>query len=175
MAVRASSEPHQISSFVTLRDKRLRHGKNPRAVVEDSLDRVLALLGSDRSLMARAPCGHSYRLSESVLFHGDSIPEPARGLVDKLNADLQALKAGLDKLKNRLANAEQKSVDIQFGKTVEKIVPVLQGFPYVPRDCRPLFDPIDYIAFEGWAERRVGRIDFNDVKSGSAALSGVQV
>lgn len=142
---------------------------------EDGLDKVLALLGSDRSLIARAPCGHSYRLSESVLFHGDTIPEIARGPVDKLNAELQALKAGLEKLKNRLSNAEQKSVDIQFGKTVEKIVPVLKGFPYAPRDLRPLFDPIDYIAFEGWTEQRVRRIDFIDVKSGNATLSGVQV
>lgn len=144
-------------------------------MAEDGLDRVLTLLGSDRSLMARAPCGHSYRLSESVLFHGDSVPDTARGPVDRLNTDLQTLKAGLEKLKSRLANAEQKSVDIQFGKTVEKIVPVLQGFPYTPRDCRPLFDPIDYIAFDGWTQQRVRRIDFIDVKSGNAALSGVQV
>lgn len=139
------------------------------------LDRVLALLGTDHSLMARAPCGHSYRLTDSVLFQGEAIPEAARGPVDRLYTDLQTLKAGLEKLKSGLGNAEQKSVDIQFGKTVEKIVPLLHGFPYTPRDCRPLFDPIDYIAFEGWTERSVRQIDFIDVKSGGAALSGVQV
>ena len=113
-------------------------------------------------------------MRESPLFSGDVIPETAQPAVDKLKADLEGFRRELEKLKRRLASAEQKSVDVQFGKTVEKIVPVLSGFPYSAKDCRPLFDPIDYIAFEGWSSGRVRRIDFIDVKSGDATLSPVQ-
>ena len=42
-------------------------------------------------------------------------------------------------------------------------------------NCRSLFDPIDYVIFEGLTERgRVSKILFTDVKTGAAKLSEKQ-
>lgn len=143
-------------------------------MAEEAIDRVLQILGGDKKLLARAPCGHTYRLTDSPIFYGDNVPKPAQSWVNEMRTGLEKLRNDLEKLKNRLKSAEQKSVDVQFGKTVEKIIPVLSGFPYSARDCRPLFDPIDYIAFKGWSNGRITRVDFIDVKSGGARLSSVQ-
>ena len=56
-------------------------------------------------------------------------------------------------------------------KVVEKIGPSLPGFPLQPRDCRALFEPIDYVAFKGLSDRGVvDAVIFVDVKSGGAVL-----
>ena len=42
---------------------------------------------------------------------------------------------------------------------------------FEPGDCRSLFDPIDYVIFEGLSKKRkVERIIFTDIKTGSARL-----
>jgi predicted Holliday junction resolvase-like endonuclease len=59
-----------------------------------------------------------------------------------------------------------------FGKIAEQIVPAFLTFPYRQDECRPLFEPIDYIIFTGLSEKgRVEAIKFVDVKTGDARLS----
>jgi predicted Holliday junction resolvase-like endonuclease len=46
---------------------------------------------------------------------------------------------------------------------------------FSPRDCRALFEPIDYLIFPGLAaRRRVDCVIFADVKSGKARLKSMQ-
>lgn len=60
---------------------------------------------------------------------------------------------------------------INFGQIVEKIVPSIKAFPYKPKDCRQLFDPIDYVVFNGLHNSgNINELIFIDVKSGSARL-----
>ena len=64
---------------------------------------------------------------------------------------------------------------VNFGKIVEKIVPSFSGFPYNIKDCRALYEPIDYIIFNNLASKnKVDLISFIDVKSGNAVLSDSQ-
>jgi predicted Holliday junction resolvase-like endonuclease len=51
----------------------------------------------------------------------------------------------------------------------------LKGFKLDPNDCRSLFDPIDYVVFNGLSKTgKVDSIVFMDVKSGEARLSKKQ-
>ena len=61
---------------------------------------------------------------------------------------------------------------MNVGKILERVAPVCDGFGSVPRDCRPLFDPIDYVVFNGLsAHGEVKSITFLDVKTGGGALN----
>ena len=141
----------------------------------DEQSSLLKSISSDTGIRAEAPCGHAYRLSDSIVFCGGEIPECAKAYVDGRKEEISGLKEDLSNLRKKLTTGfEKKSVEIKIGKTMEKVLPALKGFPYEPRDCRPLFDPIDYIAFVGLTKGAVGEIDFIDVKTGNARLKDVQ-
>ncbi|MFQ6107910.1 MAG: Holliday junction resolvase-like protein, partial [Thermoplasmata archaeon] len=68
--------------------------------------------------------------------------------------------------------AEKKAIEVGIGLVVEKIVPNWKAFSYDPPDCRPLFEPIDYVIFDGMTKKeRVDSIVFMDIKTGSSRLS----
>lgn len=72
-------------------------------------------------------------------------------------------------------DAVQRSRSTLLGKLFERLGPFLQRFEHDPRDVRPILDPIDYICFDGLAvERRVRRITFVEVKSGTSAICPTQ-
>ncbi len=51
----------------------------------------------------------------------------------------------------------------------------MKSFRFNSNDCRSLFDPIDYIIFEGLsAKGKVERILFTDIKTGNARLNNHQ-
>jgi predicted Holliday junction resolvase-like endonuclease len=58
---------------------------------------------------------------------------------------------------------------------VEKIAASLPGFPAKCSDYRSIFEPIDYIVFHGLTQKsRVEAVEFVEVKSGGATLTGGQ-
>jgi predicted Holliday junction resolvase-like endonuclease len=59
-----------------------------------------------------------------------------------------------------------------FGKIAEQILPAFITFPYKQSECRPLFEPVDYVIFAGLSGKgRVQSIKLVDVKAGNATLS----
>lgn len=81
--------------------------------------------------------------------------------------------AGLRERRRRASEgATQKAIDVNVGMILEWVAPVCDGFDSVPRDCRPLLDPIDYVVFNGLAlHNEVKSITFLDVKTGGGALT----
>ena len=68
-----------------------------------------------------------------------------------------------------LAN-NTKAVNVGF--IMERMVLTLNSFKYNHNDCRPMFDPLDYLIFEGLTEKGyVENITFVDVKTGNARLT----
>ena len=144
-------------------------------VDSSEIEGLLLTLRGDRSVWASAPCQHEYRLADSQLFYRADIPEAGKEYVRTLRADLTALQHEVRLLHARLtAGFTKKSVEVKLGKTVEKIVPALPGFPIDRGDCRAIFDPIDYVGFVGLSRGSVSRLEFIDVKTGNARLSKVQ-
>jgi predicted Holliday junction resolvase-like endonuclease len=70
--------------------------------------------------------------------------------------------------------AIERSRVTTLGKTIERIAPMVSGFGFHPGDVRPLFEPIDYIVFDGLWSRRVNELVFVEFKTGGSALSPVQ-
>lgn len=66
---------------------------------------------------------------------------------------------------------EATTVSVNIGKIVEKIVPSFDDFPFARKDCRALFEPIDYLIFDGLSKGSIKKIRFLDVKTGNANLN----
>lgn len=133
-------------------------------------------LQTDTSIRAVCPeTDEEFRLADSTVFFGDELPEEAAQYVKASKEQISAARAELEKRRRALTDGfTGRSVAVKLGKTVEKVIPVLQGFPYDLVDCRPVYDPIDYIVFQGLSQGALRMVDFVDVKTGSSALSRVQ-
>lgn len=76
-------------------------------------------------------------------------------------------------------DAIKRSARTLSGKTLEKLVPFLDNFPYDPHDIRWLGDPVDLVVFDGYSKEKAEKdnlkqIVFVEVKSGDGELSQVQ-
>lgn len=71
-------------------------------------------------------------------------------------------------------DAIERSARTLSGKTLEKLVPFLDSFPYDPHDIRWLGDPVDLIIFDGQSSGNLNGIVFCEVKSGESKLSKTQ-
>lgn len=87
----------------------------------------------------------------------------------------QKVKEFLEKEEERIReDAIKRSAHALSGKTLEKLVPFLEKFPYDAHDIRWLGDPIDLIIFDGRAKEDPNQIIFCEVKSGESELTKVQ-
>ncbi len=72
-------------------------------------------------------------------------------------------------------DAISRSARTLSGKTLEKLIPFLDRFPYDAHDLRWLGDPVDFIVFDGYSsDKSPKQIVFCEVKSGDSKLSKVQ-
>ena len=68
-------------------------------------------------------------------------------------------------------DAYSRSRAVSWGKTIEKFVPWMGGFPCDPRDAMFLAKPIDYLCFTDRRNKKKSAVHFVEVKSGNANLS----
>ncbi len=71
-------------------------------------------------------------------------------------------------------DAIERSARTLSGKTLEKLIPFLEKFPYNSHDLRWLGDPVDFIIFDGHSDKSPKQIVFCEVKSGNSNLSKSQ-
>lgn len=71
-------------------------------------------------------------------------------------------------------DAVKRSRAVLGGQLAEQVAPWLPGFPCDPQDARFVGKPVDFVAFSGASRGEVDEILFIEVKSGRAALSGVE-
>ena len=142
---------------------------------EESTVSLLNELLRTRRLMVRCPdCQDDFPIQDAQLFDAR---RPLDGsALKKLEEERAAVAERRAELKQRMTTGIERSriggKAINLGKVVEKVAPSLSGFPLQPGDCRALFEPIDYITFDGLSRTgRVESVHFVDVKSGKARLS----
>jgi len=135
---------------------------------------ILALLSTGPHLLAECPhCEENFRLKDSGLFYGNELNEAAQEYLARRNEDIAELKKALLKSKKMATiGAAERAKYVNVGKVLEKVAPSLTGFPFNKNDCRPIWEPIDYIVFQGLTNKmHVDRITFVDVKTGNARLN----
>ena len=121
-------------------------------------------------------CTEEIKLSKSGLFHLDNFTPEAQDVYKRM---LDVQKERRAKLKERKANIPIKSEvgakAINLGLLLERLAPTLDDFTFNKNDCRSMFDPIDYVIFEGLNKKqRVDKIVFVDIKTGGARLTPKQ-
>jgi len=121
-------------------------------------------------------CGEGIKLKDSSLFSLDNFNAQAKQLLNEKKEELKIQREEISKKKS----ATQKRVEtttgsVNMGFILERLAPVLEYFPFDKNDCRSLFDPIDYVIFEGLQKTgKVQKIFFVDIKSGKAKLKANQ-
>jgi predicted Holliday junction resolvase-like endonuclease len=144
--------------------------------------KIIRQLMSISGLNIECPnCNEEFAIKRGKLFSMyDSYPPAVQRMLRERLESASDSEAQLKERKDKLAEDRKKrpvritiaAHGSNFGKIAEQIVPAFLTFPYKQNECRPLFDPIDYIIFAGLATKgRVEAIKFVDMKTGEARLS----
>ena len=121
-------------------------------------------------------CQEEFKLSKALFFDGlGKFPTPAE---EKRQLLLEELKEREELLKKRKISvdegAEKKAIEVGFGKIIERFIPAYKNLNLQFSECRPLFDPIDVIVFNGLLKGKVDALTFLEIKSGNARLNNHQ-
>ena len=121
-------------------------------------------------------CDETFDLAKAGLFYSDELTPEAKEI---MNTRLEEAKTRILELKanaaRKMVRVEAAAKSVNIGFAVERIAPVLNGFEFDRNDCRSLFDPIDYVIFDGLSKsKRIERIIFSEIKSGKARLNDSQ-
>jgi len=137
-----------------------------------SQNKLISELTSSNLYAECTHCGEEFKLSDAILFDGlGAFPKIA---AEKREALFTELKKRIDELKKRkisVIGAEKKAIEVGIGKIIEKIIPAYKEFKIPLSDCRPLFEPIDLIVFNGMTKMNIDSVTFLEIKTGSSRLS----
>jgi predicted Holliday junction resolvase-like endonuclease len=131
----------------------------------------------DGGFYAECPCCEEpILLRDCDLFYLDDFSEKGQEIYDVYRQELKQRRTDLrERRKHVSVSSEIQARATNIGFILERLAPSLSTFRFECSDCRSLFDPIDYVIFEGLCEKGVvSRIIFADIKSGNASLSSKQ-
>jgi predicted Holliday junction resolvase-like endonuclease len=128
----------------------------------------------DGGFYAECPCCEEpILLRDCDLFYLEDFSEKGQEIYDLYRGELQQRRNDLRERRKHISeSSEIQARATNIGFILERLAPSLSTFRFECGDCRSLFDPIDYIIFEGLSQKGlVTRIIFADIKTGNAALS----
>ena len=140
------------------------------------IKQLIDFLQENNFMAECSKCGESIKLKDANLFAMEEFSPEAEEIYLRLKEEIAERRADLKKqAKKGPERSENTTKHVNLGFIFERIAPTLPGFPFDKNDCRSLFDPIDYVVFEGLHARgKVERLIFMDIKSGNARLSNTQ-
>lgn len=121
-------------------------------------------------------CGEEIKLKDADLFYLDKFTPSGKEAQKQLLEELKQQRLELkEREKNMTKRPQLTAKAVNVGFILERIAPAFDNFPFEHNDCRSLFDPIDYIIFEGLNKSGVvNKIIFTDIKTGAARLKSNQ-
>jgi predicted Holliday junction resolvase-like endonuclease len=121
-------------------------------------------------------CGEEIKLKDADLFYLDNFSKSGKEAQKTLLEDLKQQRIDLkEREKNMTKRPQLTAKAVNIGFILERIAPAFDHFPFEHNDCRSLFDPIDYVIFEGLNKSgTVSKIIFTDIKTGAARLKNNQ-
>ena len=121
-------------------------------------------------------CDLPIKAKDAGLFYLDDLTPDAQKLYEQQQKESKEREKSLKEIRKTISQKSEvgaKAVNIGF--ILERLAPAMPGFRFERNDCRSLFDPIDYVIFEGLSKKgAVSRIIFSDIKTGAAKLSKKQ-
>lgn len=137
---------------------------------------VISSLESSRCYAQCPCCEEPILLKDAGLFYLDDFSPDAEQRYQQLLQDLKERKKALQARRKTISQTSEvgaKAVNVGF--ILERIAPSMEEFRFDRNDCRSLFDPIDYLIFEGLSKKGlVTKIIFADIKTGTARLGSKQ-
>lgn len=138
-----------------------------------SREEVIKSLSSSKLFAQCHKCGEDFKLTDTLIFDG-LIPFPEQAL--KVQGEMEGIHIERsDALEKSTLSvdegAEKRAYSVGFGKIMEKIIPAHRDFGIPLSECRPLFEPIDMIAFNGLEKEKIESITFYEIKTGNSRLT----
>jgi predicted Holliday junction resolvase-like endonuclease len=131
----------------------------------------------EKGFYAECPCcSEPIRLRDCGLFYLDDFTPEAEENYARLKFEISERQAKIEKRKEQISmRSETGAKAVNIGFILERLAPSLASFRFSRNDCRSLFDPIDYMIFEGLSSKGVvSNIIFADIKTGAATLKSNQ-
>lgn len=121
-------------------------------------------------------CESKLNLSEVEVFEDKKFGENSLEYYENELKKVQKQKERIDGMvKNSFDWLTTTTKATNVGFILERLILTMDSFKYNHNDCRPMFDPLDYLIFEGLTEKGyVENITFVDVKTGNARLTDGQ-
>ena len=121
-------------------------------------------------------CGEEIQLKDADLFYLDQFSATGKEAQKAMLEDLKQQRVDLKERELNMTKRPQTTAKaVNIGFILERIAPAFDHFPFEHKDCRSLFDPIDYVIFEGLHKKGVvSKIIFTDIKTGAARLKNNQ-
>ena len=121
-------------------------------------------------------CGEPILLRDAGVFYLDDFSPEAEELYKQRLDELKEQDKGIRERRKRISRASEiGTAAVNIGFILERIAPCMKDFCFERNDCRSLFDPIDYVIFEGLTRNgKVSKMLFVDIKTGKASLTGKQ-
>lgn len=118
-------------------------------------------------------CSEELPLKKQPLFDNDNFTDEAWEIYEEQLQMVRDKKAELKRLREiGTTRSEIGALSVNIGLILERLAPTMPAFPFNHNDCRSVFDPIDYVIFEGLTKKgRVDKIFLIDIKSGNAKLT----
>jgi predicted Holliday junction resolvase-like endonuclease len=131
----------------------------------------------ENNFYAECPCcGEPILLKDAGLFYLDDFSSDAEELYQQKLKECKIREKEIREERKAISRrSETATTTINIGFISERIAPLMKDFRFERNDCRSLFDPIDYIIFEGLSKKNsVSKILFTEIKTGKANLTGKQ-
>lgn len=145
------------------------------AISQEQLSRsFLSVVKAENEIGGYCPsCHELFRLNDVGLFF---IPDRREDFLDAIRKKERELEQNLDsQLVLAREDAIKRSRSALMGKLFETVRPYLPGFSYNPNDLRAIWQPVDFVCFNGLALRRqVDSITFIEIKTGRSQLTPVE-
>lgn len=121
-------------------------------------------------------CGEALPLRDAGLFYLNDFTPEAEEIYRRKLAEIKARRKELREMRGKIMEkSEVGGKAVNLGFILERLAPALKSFTFDRNDCRSLFEPIDYVIFEGLSKLgKVTRLIFADIKTGNARLNNNQ-
>ena len=138
--------------------------------------KLIEFLKKNNFVAECSECNEPLKLKEVDLFAMDEFTPEAEEIYKQMKAEIAERRKELKEMETKKPERIEKTTKhVNLGFIFERIAPTLPDFPFDKNDCRSMFDPIDYVIFEGLHKTgKVEKLFFVDIKSGDAKLGKTQ-